>query len=271
MKELSLKEIQNMQLQLAKIVDKVCRKHKIKYYLISGSCLGMARHGGFIPWDDDIDLAMMRSDYNKFIEVFDMEFDTDKYKLVNEDIEKEFTGSLSRIIFRGTELSHPTLQHINVDHGMFMDIFPLDNVPDEPMERRDQKNKLERVNRILFWKIWQKSVGDKASIKNAIKRLRSIILLPLPLRYLKKVRKNIIQKYDTAQTSCVCSMASKYGYTRHIMSREIYGEPLYLPFENELLPFPEKYQKHLIALFGKDYMQLPSMEKREKPTPVYLL
>ena len=70
METLSIKEIQQYQLELMTLVDNVCRKNNIHYYLISGSCLGAIRHKGFIPWDDDIDIGMFREDYEHFLRIF---------------------------------------------------------------------------------------------------------------------------------------------------------------------------------------------------------
>ena len=81
MKKLTLKESQALQLNLMKEIHKVCEENKITYYLIAGSCLGAVRHGGFIPWDDDIDIGMFRKDYEKFCLIFDEKMNTDKYFL----------------------------------------------------------------------------------------------------------------------------------------------------------------------------------------------
>lgn len=268
MKLLTLKEIQALQLSLVIEIDKVCRRHGIKYYLISGSCLGAVRHGGFIPWDDDIDIAMMRPDYERFISIFPEEFDTEKYKLVNENVEEEFTASLSRIIFKGTRLVQPTIAHLKVDHGMFLDVFPLDNVPDDDTERQRQHQELEKINNTIYKKVWPKSTGRYAGIKNLVKTMRSLAMLAVSLKSLKDKRHEVITRFDSMPTECVCSMASKYGYARHIMPREIYGEPAYLEFEGVSLPFPQQYKEHLRRLFGPNYMKLPPEDKRETPTPV---
>ena len=78
-------------------------------------------------------------------------------------------------------------------------------------------------------------------------------------------------KYNSNSTECVCSMASKYGYRKHIMPRSIYGTPTLLPFEDSLFYFPEKYKDHLQNLFGKNYMIIPPVEKRETPTKAFKL
>ena len=268
MKEISIKEIQELQLRLMRIVHKVCCEHDIKYYLISGSCLGAVRHGGFIPWDDDIDIAMMRPDYEKFISGFNAWFDTDAYFLQNEWTDLDFTVPLSRICIRGTMLEEPWAEHLRYDKSMFMDVFPLDNVPDDDTLRIKHDKAIKFYKSLIARKVYT-TTSNK--IYNLAKWVISKILKILPLSYLLKRRYKIHTKYAGENTRCVSSLASKYGYKKHIMSREIYGTPRLLQFENEEFYFPEKYTEHLVRLFGEKYMELPPVEKREKPTTAYLI
>lgn len=270
MKELTLKEIQTRQLELAIEIDKMCQRNNITYYLISGSCLGAVRHGGFIPWDDDIDIALMRKDYDRFIDLFDKEFDPSKYILTNDEREAQFTPSLSRIIFKGTELDEPQFSHLNFNKGMFLDVFPLDNVPNDMEKRMQQERELRHINKLIHYKIWAKSTGRFSWIKNLTKTIRTIALLPISLKSLKQQRYGIITRYKNTNTECVSSMASKYGYSKHIMPRNVYGNPSRMDFDGYKLPFPEQAHEHLRRLFGENYMVIPPEAKREKPTRVFI-
>ena len=269
MTELTIKEIQALQLKAICVINEFCKRHKITYYLISGSCLGAVRHNGFIPWDDDIDIALMRDDYERFIELFNKEISKEQYFLTNEFIEDEFIPSLSRIIIQGTKLENPALEHLNICKGMFLDVFPLDNVPDDKNEIEKQKRDLIRVNNIIAKKVFARSIGQYAIIKNFVKKLRSYCYCFISLKKLKERRKRIITRYQDKDTQCVSSMASKYGYSKHIMPRVIYGIPRIMNFEGIKLPFPEKSEEHLTKLFGKNYMAIPPEEKREKPSRAY--
>lgn len=267
MRELTLKEIQASQLELMRKVDKVCREQHINYYLISGSCLGAVRHGGFIPWDDDIDIGMLRCDYERFISGFRDWFDTDRYFLQNEMTDKDFIWSLSRICILGTELDMPWATHLKFNKSMFMDIFPLDNVPDEEKDRDWQRKKIKFYNKLLARKVFSLS-GNR--VKDEIKKIVSFCLGWISLSAILIKRREVITRYDKINTKCVCSMASKYGYRKHIMDRNIYGSPIELNFQGEKFCFPENYNEHLRLLFGENYMNLPPVEKREKATKVYV-
>lgn len=268
MEELSIKEIQSRQLELMKVVDIVCRKNNIRYYLISGSCLGAVRHKGFIPWDDDIDIAMFRDDYEHFLSIFNFSFDLSKFYLQNDNTEKDFILSLSRICILGTKIEQYGTAHLNINKCMFMDVFPLDNVPDKGINRKRQMYELKIVNRIMTLKIFYLS---HSRFKNLIKKMVSLALTPIPLGSLKSIRYRILTRYNSTRTQCVSSMASKYGYRKHIMSYEVYGNPVELEFEHEQFMFPQKYEEHLKKLFGNNFMDLPPISKREPAAKVFIL
>ncbi len=267
MRELSIKEIQQKQLELMRKVHKVCVEHGITYYLISGSCLGAVRHGGFIPWDDDIDIAMMRPDYERFVKGFNEWFDTQKYFLQTEWTDRDFAVPLARICIRGTWLDEPWAEHLRCDKSMFMDIFPLDNVPDDEKERARHARKVNFYKSLLARKVYSRSESRAA---NMVKGLISGLLKVIPLRSLLNRRRRLHMAYDDRHTACVSSLASKYGYRKHVMDREIYGTPVLMKFENEEFYMPEKYEEHLTRLFGPRYMEIPPVEKRQKPTPAYI-
>ena len=148
-KLIPLREVQLMQLEVMKEIHKVCVKRNIKYYMIAGSVLGAVRHGGFIPWDDDIDIAMMREDYERFKAIFPDEFNTDKYFLQHYDSDIDFKPALMRLCIKNTIRDFESEMHWHDCKNMFLDIFPLDNAPDENALREEQTKKILRLKSIL--------------------------------------------------------------------------------------------------------------------------
>ena len=114
MKIISLRELQMMQLATMKEIHAFCATHQINYYIIGGTLLGAIRHKGFIPWDDDIDIAMMRKDYDRFVELFAKEGNKEKYFLQNYSTEKNFQPALSRVCIKGTYMDVPAEHHIHI-------------------------------------------------------------------------------------------------------------------------------------------------------------
>ena len=268
MRKLSLREVQLMQLELMRIVDEFCLKNNIRYYLIAGSCLGAIRHGGFIPWDDDIDIALMRDDYDRFIDLFGRSCEHGKYSIQNYFTDSHFVPALSRICIEGTYMDIPSERHLKNRKNTYIDIFPLDNVPDDLKNRKRQKNSLKIIDFLMNLKQYHVYRGTLS--ERLIKRIVSLMLTVLPLKFLQRVRYRIMTEYSSVETSCVCSTTSKYGYDKQIIDRAVYGEPVRTMFDGIEVNIPRQTETYLRILYGSNYMQLPPEEKRVRPQEVYI-
>lgn len=267
MEKMSLSQVQAMQLNLMKKVDKFCSDNQITYYLIAGSCLGAIRHSGFIPWDDDIDLGMMRKDYDRFIKLFYSTFSDKEYFLQNYNSDPNFSLALSRICIRGTYVDVPSERYLDVCKNTYIDVFPLDNVPDDDKLRLRQHKVLYRIDRLIGLKnfhIYRNSLSEII-----VKYLVSMILKVFPLKYLQNRRIQEMTKYDGTDTNFVCSTTSKYGYRKQVMEKKLYGVPAKCNFEGEIFNVPAKTHEYLTHLYGPNYMSIPPENRREKPNDVY--
>lgn len=264
---LKLREVQLLQLNVMKEIHKVCVSNGINYYIIAGSLLGAVRHGGFIPWDDDIDIAMMRPDYELFKSKFDELFDTDRFFLQHYGSDQDFMPALMRLCIKNTYVDIQAQAHLKFCKNTYIDIFPLDNVPDEENLRVEQNLDLKRVDHLLGLKLYR-IYPQNGFFKKLFKKLVSELL---PLKILQKKRENIMKRYNFDKTRCVSSTVSKYGYMRQIMDKRIYGEPTLIDFEDTSFFAPKLYKEYLTKLYGKDYMNIPPVEKRVKPKDVYIL
>ncbi len=267
-KLLTIRELQLLQLDVMKIIHNICVENSIKYYIIAGSLLGAQRHKGFIPWDDDIDIAMLREDYEHFRAVFNDSFDTTKFFLQNIFTDNDFQPSLMRLCIKGTIQDVPSEYHLKNCKNSYIDIFPLDNVPDNPALQVKQQQTLSRINRLIDLKLYH-IYNTNNRLTKTIKKIVSLLLRPIPLGYLQKKREREIQRYNTITTNNVASMASKYGYKKQIMPREFYGEPVLVRFEDTEFFAPQLKEKYLTHLYGSKFMELPPVEKRVKPHDVY--
>ena len=250
-----IEHLQSVLLSIAKDIDALCRKNHIDYYLLGGSCIGAIRHHGFIPWDDDLDIVMTKENYVRFIEVCRTQLDLSKYCI--QEGRKDWPLNFTKIRLRGTRLHEPEDGYATEDEmqGIFIDVFYLENVPDNEY--------LARLQYILakYYLCYQLLCRNykHASFK---KKLMIASAAPMKIGLLRKLIVGYIEKFGGQQTE---RLGLFYGRTRYRTSgvlRWIYGKPKYVPFEDTELPVPEHYHEYLTQMFG-DYMKLPPVEQRQ--------
>lgn len=267
MKQLTLKESQSIQLELMREIHRVCEDNDITYYLIAGSCLGAVRHGGFIPWDDDIDIGMFRKDYERFCSIFNEKMSTDKYFLQNFKTDPNVHFALSRICIKGTFYSNERTNDKDICHNAYIDLFPLDNVPNGAMQRKVQNV----VLKLLKYMVCSKSLKFTKKSSMLFFGVLKGMLCFVPLRNLQVLRDKTMKFYQGKKVGCVCSFASKYAFKKQTMPIEFYGNPIKRKFEDYTFNVPAQTEAYLTHLYGDNYMKLPPVEKRVLPHPIYLI
>ena len=131
-----LRKLQLIELDLLLELDRICRKYDIKYVISSGTLLGAVRHGGFIPWDDDLDTYMLRAEYEKFCKICEKELDQKRFFLQNDKTDKEYRWGYAKLRRKGTQYIRDGQEAIKCFSGVSIDIFVLDNVPDNYLLRK---------------------------------------------------------------------------------------------------------------------------------------
>lgn len=246
--------LQKVILSIAKDIDTLCRRNNIVYYLLGGSCIGAIRHKGFIPWDDDLDIIMTRPNYLKFIEACRTQLNPDKY-FVQEAL-KDWPLNFTKIRLKGTILHEPEDEYASKEmHGIYLDVFCLDNVPD---------NNILATLQYLLAKYYLCYLLGCRKYKSATLKKKLMIMLssPMKFKFIRKCIVNFIERYNDKHTN---RLGFFYGRTRlrtAITDRKIYGTPKYVAFEDTKLPVPEHYHEYLTQMFG-DYMKLPPVEQRQ--------
>ena len=124
-----LRKLQLIELDILKEVDRICKKHHIIYYMAEGSLLGTIRHHGFIPWDDDLDIMMLRKDYDKFLELAPHEIGKE-YEIQHSSTIKNYWSPFIKVRYLdNSEFAQKHIAHLTEHNGPLLDIFPVDNVP----------------------------------------------------------------------------------------------------------------------------------------------
>ena len=228
-------------------VDKICKKHNISYWLSSGTLIGAMRHNGFIPWDDDLDIEMMRSDYLRLMKVLPSEL-PDWLALQNSDTDPNYFYFYAKVRDkRSRMLEQNSYDRMWKEQGIYIDIFPIERHP-------IWLHKLTEKSVGHMYKIWRTSTDDEKAIKS-VRRIFNF-----NNKWLFPCLRTILSPL-TSHLSSLKTITSGMGIPFHNprYEEEIFPLTTHV-FEGYQLPVPNDADAHLRHLFG-DYMQLPDLNK----------
>jgi lipopolysaccharide cholinephosphotransferase len=190
--EEQLRTLQIIELEILLELDRVCRKHNISYFLCSGTLLGAARHKGFIPWDDDVDVGFLRKEYERFCKVFDSEIDTKKFFLQTWRTDKYYRWNYGKIRRLGTEYVRAGQEHMKYVTGVSIDIFPYDYLPIDESTHELLSDNTRVIDNTAYDRYVEFEL-DKRVLKNrAVKKLRRQALV---CGLLRKTAYSAVGKY----------------------------------------------------------------------------
>lgn len=254
--------------------DRVCRKYELKYYVISGSLIGVVRHKGMIPWDDDIDIGMPREDLEKLKKIADAEWNGERFLFVNysdvgEDI---FHDLMPRLFYMGAKFPTKTMdkasaKKINIlEQRMILDIYPLDNASDN--EKKHSFN-MFRIKFIYNLLMGHRGKIDYEEYSRLPKRtLRVIKMLnkignKIPIKILIKWMDKSIQCENKNITSKYYMSSGPIMYVERTFQKKYFGQGQEMDFEGMKVMVPQDYDSLLHAEQYGNYMELPAYECRK--------
>ena len=244
--------LQNKILEVALYIDKLCREHNIDYCLMGGSALGAKRHGGFIPWDDDLDIFMTPDNYEKFRDVFNDFGDKEKFYLQELGLTDGMV-TVPKLRMNGTAYFESAYEGWNMHHGIYVDIFILHRCPN---------SKIKQLHQCF----WAKYVVMKGLATRGYTRRGGFVgfvlkvLQLFPDKMLIKHGLRQVYKYRNKNTDYFCNFLGKAVFKKGIYKREWFEKTEYAPFEKVELKIPTNLHDFLSSRFG-DYMQIPSPER----------
>ena len=268
-----LKKLQKIELGILKEFDEICRKNDIDYFLVGGSAIGVIRHKGFIPWDDDIDVGMSRKDYDKFLKIAEKDY-SDKYSILNNDHNNKFPLMNTRWGLKGTEYKTADMKDIPGEFGIFLDIFCFDNIHDDDKIMRKQHTKAWFYGKLLVLSGVKYPTlyyyGLKAKILRCIFFLAHyVVKLFGSSRHLYKKALKYALMYKDVDTKRFAYMFDPSRYTSMLSKSDIYPTRR-MKFENIEVSVPKHIEKYLEVRYG-DYMTLPPEDKRHNHPPESLI
>jgi len=258
MKEMTLEDFKRVSTDILKDVDTFCREKEIHYSVGYGTMIGIIRHNGFIPWDDDIDIVMPRPDYDRFVTEFNGW--SNHLSVISPELDWEYYAPYANVYDTRTVLVEPRNRH-KTEMGVKIDVFPMDGVPADYEVYVKQCRKIDLYKRILAAKRRPIKFCIQDRLPNVMKVLSAKILFsPFSYKMIQKKIHAIAVSSDYNHSIYVDNVVySPYFAKRHLKSSyESYEEK---PFEQYSFKVASGYHEILTAIYG-DYMKLPPEERR---------
>ena len=249
------------QLDMLIELKRICEKNKIPYFLVGGTLIGAIRHNGFIPWDDDIDVGMLRKDYEKFIEVCATELN-EEYVLHDWHIDPNSPLPFLKMKIKGTHYRERLSQNSEMSDEIFIDIFPFENAPNTAYQRAMHSVFREPLKKILLLRCGFEIDRDGGLMKKCAYKLLRFISKVKSLESWKDCFARMAQRYNDKETDYVVGFSGAYSYKKECKPREMMQRLGLHTFEGVEVNVPQDYDEYLRQIYG-DYMKLPPESEQQ--------
>ena len=245
------KAVWAVELQIMDEIVRICKKYDINYFLAGGSMIGAARHDGFIPWDDDIDVGMLRPDYERFLKACETEL-PGNFFLQNGNTEKNYYYVHSKMRRSDTTAirKRDWLSGLNYNHGIFVDVVPFDNIPDNVFQRVYHYVCLSIVGKVF--KRYRSFNGiENPTLKNRIAMiLGKVVFCFTTPEKMAALNDRLLKKYSNKKTKYIGEITINYRYKKSRRERALYEELIDHKFEDREYKIPKKYEEILTQAYG---------------------
>lgn len=257
----TLNKLHQVELEIMDEFIRICDKHNLEYFLTGGTMLGAIRHKGFIPWDDDIDVGMMRKDYDSFINIAKKELNG-KYFLDCFETNENYYLPFAKIRKNNTIFDEEVNHHMNNHKGIFIDIIPFENASkNDSFKQKIQAIIVRNITETMFYK------NKIRKLKNCRKPFLVIIMSIFSKKQLMKIQNKISKLNKNDNSPYVVALAGTYGYQKETMKRNYFVPSKKIMFENREYYGMNNPDAYLTRIFG-NYMELPPKEKRINHLPL---
>ena len=252
----TLRALQIVEVEMLVELDRICRKNDIKYTIIGGTLIGALRTGGFIPWDDDIDVAMLRDEYERFRIACEKDLDKSRFIFQDHRNTKGYRWGYGKLRRKDTLFLREHQEHMPYEQGVFLDVFPHDGVPDALPARAFHNFQCFIIRKFLWSEVGR--VADRNTFRRKIFQLMSKVPeKKVFVIYHKLICKSNKRKYKRVRALMFPTFGKEFGY-----DREWFEPGQDVEFEGHMFQCMKGAREYLIFSYG-DYMQLPPEEKRK--------
>lgn len=254
-----LQYYQQVEWEILKEFRRVCEELGLRYYLTAGTLLGAIRHRGFIPWDDDIDVAMPREDYDRFAREGAAKL-AETYCYQSHMTEPNFPYYFAKIRKQGTFFEEPILRSVRMEQGIYIDIFPLDKCPENAWIARCFFRWIAFLNNVILGKV---SKEFRCGYRKWYAKGAWKLLQRLPAKQIFGSRELVRDIAGWCSSGiCLCTVGGRHGFPREAYQADWFSESVLVEFEGENFPAPKDWDKLLRNMYG-DYMVLPNEADRQ--------
>ncbi len=262
-----LKRVQETEIDILKEIIRVCDEYGLEYWVYGGTLIGAIRHNGFIPWDDDIDIGMMRDDFEKFLEIAPKALKKG-YTLQHFKTDPKTPTYHAKVRKDKTRFVEWYTRNMDIHQGIFVDIMPHDLIPEDKEQRAKYRKKAEWRKQLFIAKSVTDTTitrGKKVWIRTIERRILHILMLPFPKEWLFERVDSYMRRYNGTDSHMFTTRAMEVSEN---LIEDVFPLQKH-KFENIEVNVPANYDLVLRRNYG-DYMKLPAPENRISHSPYIL-
>ena len=252
-----LVKLQQSELSILVDFDKFCQQNSLTYYLIGGALLGAKRYGKFIPWDDDVDVAMPREDYEK-LQTLWLNSEQNDYFLQSEKTDKNFSRCILKLRKNGTQITEYTTQNVEMHQGIYIDIFPIDYV--EEYDEKELDARAKKIRKLMTLRTIKS--GYKSKRFSFVKKLINLFTCIISLESIDKKIESLCTKDNDKQRNYAVLFVHNYEWRKQIHKVAVFGAGARIDFCGHKINAPEDTDAFLRKVFGDEYMKEPETKKQ---------
>ncbi len=254
-----LEILKKVEIDILKEIDRICKKHNIKYFLTGGSLLGAVRYNKSIPWDDDLDIGMLRKDFEKFRKICPQELDKEKFAYASYTTEESCHYLFDKIRLKNTYFSTPFPAQFKIQNGVFVDVLVYDTTSPSRIKQKLHINLVKTAIRFLNIKWTGKA--DRTMNGYKLSLLVKPVLRFVPFKFIHMYTDGVLRMYKRKRSDFLID-GTGLNINRGAFKKNLLENTIEVDFEGFKVPIPENYDGFLKHVYGENYLEEPAISKR---------